>query len=447
MTAATGIPSSSPARPAGAPARLLDSGAEDGARLDLSELAAFSELFAEIESGERDEIAAEPEPAAQPQIPDETAETADALTLEMTYYQWFGATDPSAQETPLRRSAPLLIVRAEDAAPAGAAEETPAPMPPFALSGLSDPSQVEVNAAAALQPARLSEPGAPTNAPAQPKPAIVIKPEDIAETLARVQSATAREVAPAKAPAAPVSPKADAGEVLPATVKESLSALENVLSIGGKETRDRATADGRQPGAAMIKDVRVSAVRQETHFMPAFAPSPVLQISERIQREVQPGAFHFTPMPPDPARMDAGPLRVLKLQLDPPQLGPLTIRMSLRDQTLSLQLEAKQDTAAAIHRDRDILVGLLRAAGYAVEGVQVQASGGDRGASPQGQSLGNPGAFGQPAGQQQGWRQSGARTASRNWSDVRTQEIASPSHTHEPSSPHLRKPRSGPVYL
>ena len=49
---------------------------------------------------------------------------------------------------------------------------------------------------------------------------------------------------------------------------------------------------------------------------------------------------------------------MLQLQLDPPELGALMIRMSMKDGALQLQIEAsRHDTAKLIERDRDALTG------------------------------------------------------------------------------------------
>jgi hypothetical protein len=474
MTAATGIPNSSAARPAGSAINAPAQGGDDGVSEEPGELAAFSELFAHLEVEAEQRGQAEIAPPA-PEVKTPAAEDIAAidplaaLTIEMTHHQWFGVPEIAGpQEASPRRNIPVMILKADEGQPAPAPEITPAPMPPFALSGLSDPSQVEVNAAAitglhlaggfapaAPIPAQLKAAPVPslmqsaTTAPSH-GPMTIIKPEEIAETLAKVQAAKS---AGQQAAASPGNAEAaDAPDApLAASVKESLSALESVLSgHGARERGDQrgggAGGDGKPIDPALLKEVRVSVIRQETHLAEGFVPSAISQIAERVQRELRPDSLQSTLQAYLAPRQDAPPpVRVLYLQLDPPQLGPVTIRISLKDTALSLQLEAQnQETASLINRDREALSGLLRSAGYTVDGLQIQTSGADRGMT--GQSFGNQAAFGQAAGQQPGWRQQGARAQSRTWQEPRAQEVAA-GQGNDRIGPQGGKPRGGSVYL
>jgi flagellar hook-length control protein FliK len=65
--------------------------------------------------------------------------------------------------------------------------------------------------------------------------------------------------------------------------------------------------------------------------------------------------------------------KVLHIQLQPDGLGTVTIRMSVKDQTLRLDLEVgRGETAHLIQRDRETLSALLRSAGYLIDGVDVR---------------------------------------------------------------------------
>ena len=60
-------------------------------------------------------------------------------------------------------------------------------------------------------------------------------------------------------------------------------------------------------------------------------------------------------------------------QLQPDGLGTVTIRMSVKDQSLRLDLEVgRGETAHLIQRDRETLSALLRSAGYLIDGVDVR---------------------------------------------------------------------------
>lgn len=99
----------------------------------------------------------------------------------------------------------------------------------------------------------------------------------------------------------------------------------------------------------------------------------------------------------------ASTVRVLHIRLDPPELGPLTVRMSMKNGALDLQLEASTpETAALIERDRETISGLLRTAGYAVDGLSVQVT-----AAPSANAVANNGAQQQFSGQQPGGQMAG----------------------------------------
>ena len=77
--------------------------------------------------------------------------------------------------------------------------------------------------------------------------------------------------------------------------------------------------------------------------------------------------------------------KVLHLQLQPEGLGTVTIRMSVKDQALRLDLEVgRGETGHMIQRDRDTLSALLRSAGYMIDGVEVRVVADTGGASAQG---------------------------------------------------------------
>lgn len=67
--------------------------------------------------------------------------------------------------------------------------------------------------------------------------------------------------------------------------------------------------------------------------------------------------------------------KVLHLQLQPEGLGTVTIRMSVKDQALRLDLEVgRGEIAHMIQKDRETLSALLRSAGYMIDGVDVRVA-------------------------------------------------------------------------
>jgi hypothetical protein len=129
----------------------------------------------------------------------------------------------------------------------------------------------------------------------------------------------------------------------------------------------------------LMGDMKVSVARQETHFSPTMPQSPAMQIADRITGEIYGASAPEVTTAASSQRAAHGAegssstVKVLQLRLDPPELGALTVRMSLKQGVLALQVEAtRPETAALIERDRDALIGLLRTAGYSVDGLTVQ---------------------------------------------------------------------------
>ena len=100
------------------------------------------------------------------------------------------------------------------------------------------------------------------------------------------------------------------------------------------------------------------------------------QIVDGIAAEIPPPA---STSPAGPAAAPAPstqsqPVKVVTIQLNPAELGTLTVRISLRNDALELQVEtSRRDTARMVEADRDALSSLLRSAGYHVEALTVRA--------------------------------------------------------------------------
>jgi chemotaxis protein MotD len=153
------------------------------------------------------------------------------------------------------------------------------------------------------------------------------------------------------------------------------------------QARAAAAATGSQPQAASAEDVGLkaapvrsagpsTAAGQETS--PPIQPpsSPVQQIADRIAAEISPTGGHgrTDAVAALPINSTVQPLKVLTVQLHPAELGVVTIRIALRNDTLELQIETdRHDTARLVHADRESLASQLRSAGYGVETLTVRA--------------------------------------------------------------------------
>lgn len=100
-----------------------------------------------------------------------------------------------------------------------------------------------------------------------------------------------------------------------------------------------------------------------------------------------------------------GVVKVLKIELKPANLGAITLRMSLKDNVITVHVETQSaETQALIEREQAKLSKTLSSAGYTVEAITATQSDGARGApavsTPGGET--NSGSFQQSGGQAHG---------------------------------------------
>jgi chemotaxis protein MotD len=183
---------------------------------------------------------------------------------------------------------------------------------------------------------------------------------------------TAQEITPkgeAKAPAATGSPS---------------RADQAFASIADGQARARAQ------DLAPVKETKVTVLHSETHFAPVSQTSPALQIAEQIKSDLTSAPASGAPFverAPSYAKASEPVLKVLHIQLQPADLGAVTVRMSLKDDALELKLDvSQQGTAHLIQKDHEALSQALRSAGYLLDGVTVQVAEPDRTQMASGQS-------------------------------------------------------------
>ncbi|MGE5510127.1 MAG: flagellar hook-length control protein FliK [Bacteroidota bacterium] len=204
---------------------------------------------------------------------------------------------------------------------------------------------------------------------------------------------TAQQITPkgeAKAPAAPGSPS---------------RADQAFASIADGQAKARAE------DLAPVKETKVTVLHSETHFAPVSQPSPALQIAEQIKTDLASAPASGTPFverAPSYAKTSEPVLKILHIQLQPADLGAVTVRMSLKDDALELKLDvSQQGTAHLIQKDHEALSQALRSAGYLVDGVTVQVAEPDRSQMTSGQS-GQQGQGAQSSPQSSGQQGSGS---------------------------------------
>ena len=122
-------------------------------------------------------------------------------------------------------------------------------------------------------------------------------------------------------------------------------------------------------------DIKVTVLHQETHFGSSSLQDPYISAPPHRRSEVsmQPTRLHV-----DPANLSsgsAGPMKVLHLHLEPAKLGGVVVRMSLKGEALTVQIQPQlQQTAVMLRGDVAALNTILQAAGVLPENANVQIS-------------------------------------------------------------------------
>ena len=196
------------------------------------------------------------------------------------------------------------------------------------------------------------------SAPAQNRPAnarldegtLIFKQGELPAEDADIASAMGVDVDPEAATDDPDMPVADARR------------LQEGSSRASRDTGDRDVTRA---------EVKVTTVRQETHFVPVGRSTPAQQIAEALSSaDVE--QMPRTVLDPAAQSRSSSPLRVLQVQLQPVHLGTVTVSLSLRADVLEVQLAASQPgTADMLKRDRQMLADLLRQTGYDIDSVNV----------------------------------------------------------------------------
>jgi hypothetical protein len=393
MTAMTGVPApqtgmASPRTATRSNDRAPDAGqpGKDAGRTEKTE--GFDSLFSRM-GAEKGAPAQTPQPAAgnegkiQPVRPRDTRakplQAEEALAAELLL-----AFMPQQAAAPVPLPQPMTMALAAATVLPGLPQgEVSTELPP----ALPDPvgQSAPDGAASALMMASIAPampgPLAPLPAAIQPiaqeaaaalaaisTPARLQDPSLLAAAMAQGQSGPA-----AMQPKdAPLSPRQNAPRVSEADLAS--------FGIGAMEADPESLdALGRKPVASpeRIGEMAVTVTRQETILPPASQTPAIQQTADRIMGELASMAEEFAPAEKAGSRRESelAPVRVLHIQLDPPDLGVLTVKLALRDNALSIQVAAAEPgTARLIERDRERLTDMLRSAGYGMDGVTIQVA-------------------------------------------------------------------------
>ncbi|QQO32941.1 flagellar hook-length control protein FliK [Bradyrhizobium diazoefficiens] len=263
---------------------------------------------------------------------------------------------------------------------------------------------------------------------------------DVARSAA-ASSAVARSTTAATRQAMP-----EESDVQPKAMPAATSGFEAVTA----NVERAAKSAGRD---ALPETTKVTVVQQETHLPPVPQFSATQQVANAVVSELKGSPASAASAAADLVggqnNTPDQPLRILTVNLEPPDLGNVTMRLRLVGNEVSVQLAAqRKDTSTMLDQQRDQIRDLMQSAGYVADVAPVQhgsldgfqaGSGQSQSqlAGQQQQSSQSQGAF-SDAGTSSGQSDGGARQARQD------QQPNQEARHDQDVAPHTRR---GPVYL
>lgn len=235
-------------------------------------------------------------------------------------------------------------------------------------------------------------------------------------------------------------------DVQPKAVPAATSGFEAVTA----NVERAAKSAGRD---ALPETTKVTVVQQETHLPPVPQFSATQQVANAVVSELKgspaPAASAAADLVGAQSNAPDQPVKILTVNLEPPDLGNVTVRLRLVGTEVSVQLAAqRKDTSTMLDQQRDQIRDLMQSAGYVADVAPVQhgsldgfqaGSGQSQPQLPgqQQQSSQSQGAF-SGAGTSSGQSDGGARQARQD------QQPNQEARHDQDVAPHTRR---GPVYL
>ncbi|MBE7246676.1 MAG: flagellar hook-length control protein FliK [Actinomycetospora chiangmaiensis] len=283
-----------------------------------------------------------------------------------------------------------------------------------------------IAAAAPPGPTRPGPVAVPTADAAKPQPLRATLPDLVAaaaKVAPRIPVPLQAEPRPADA-ASVAAPGPDRADLTALTDSRAVTGIVRaVLDADGHPESKDASARGAQDGTglpATTLTTLASAIRDAASSVAEAAPDSRVQADQAVG------------VAPD------GPMRVLRIQLRPEELGTVTVELRLANGQLETHLRAaRPETAALLHRDSAILTDLLKQAHYQAEVTVGQARPSDGGGS----SGGSP-AQGQPT-----FGQGGARPGQGGERQRQAEQHQAAGRRDGERTDETIRPRDGGVYL
>ncbi|WP_439401161.1 flagellar hook-length control protein FliK [Bradyrhizobium sp. DASA03068] len=335
--------------------------------------------------------------------------------------------------------------------------EKPRPVDDVAGTDRQDQSGIavmvgqEIAAAPAAKP-QMQLPSADKDAPARDERPPSLKHE----APSAVKAATADTV-PSGAAQAGARSQAATSQAMAESQPTPTQGAESSSAMPASPGFEAVTADVERAAkasvrAALPETTKVTVVQQETHLPPAQFNAPQ-QVANAVVAELKEPSAAAASAAPDLAAAQTNapdqPLRILTVNLEPPALGNVTVRLRLVGTEVSVQLAAeRKDTSQMLDQQRDQIRDLMQSAGYVADVAPVQHGSLDGFQSGSGQS--QP----QLSGQQQSSPQSQDAFGGGGTSSGQSDGGAKQARQERPFSQETRHDqdvaayhRRGPVYL
>jgi len=186
----------------------------------------------------------------------------------------------------------------------------------------------------------------------------------------------------------PEMPSKSAGTQLPLTARPIAIETDMVAmpseALEPEQSLSLALARAVTSSAEMpTGPARVVVLQKETHFQPVPELAPVQKIADVVISEME-GSFDMASLraadlaAPEPGSKPSEPLKVLTIQLDPPELGTVTVKLRLVGDVVQVEMAAsRHETAQMLQQQRELLSDIMRQAGYSSSVASVQHGGPD----------------------------------------------------------------------
>jgi len=256
-------------------------------------------------------------------------------------------------------------------------------------------------------------------------------------------TATRSQAAASQATAAPQSLPAQDSE--PSRAMPATSGFEAVTA----NVERAAKTAGRD---ALPETTKVTVIQQETHLPPAQFNAPQ-QVANAVVAELKDSAAPTAPAAPDLAASQTNapdqPLKILTINLEPPALGNVTVRLRLVGTEVSVHLAAeRRDTSQMLDQQRDQIRDLMQSAGYVADVAPVQHGSLDGFQSGSGQSQPQLSSQQQPSSQPQGTFDGAGTSSGQSDGGARQARQERQSNQETRHDQELgQQNRRGPVYL